>query len=210
MENEEFTPQTQHPAEQEPLSSYTQPRAMPATTERDGAANPVMNQATSVTSPQGSFEQPDGKTRIGMTPRKPVFKDRRFWAGVAAGLAIGFILGIALLGGIAAYQVHKSDTTFSSVMSSCPLPEDSSSEISLGDDGNSISVFIPADTLDDSGTKTHACIQKELKTPSGVVSKMGQTTGFDGQQSDSWGNIKVTWSFNGNSGFHAVYELNDK
>ncbi|PST47725.1 hypothetical protein COO72_11485 [Bifidobacterium callitrichos] len=48
-----------------------------------------------------------------------------------------------------------------------------------------------------------SCLLSELKMPDATISKMQNTSGLDGTQSDSWDGIKATWSYNANREFDA-------
>ena len=79
------------------------------------------------------------------------------------------------------------------------------------DDGETMQVADTGGTLTYSNTASGGvqdldCVLGSLKTPQSVISKMNATTALDGMQSDQWDGIKVTWSYNGNSGFNAVFE----
>lgn len=73
---------------------------------------------------------------------------------------------------------------------------------SLGDNGKSLTYS----GSQYSGVTRLGCLLGQLKAPQSLASKMNATSGLDGMQSDSWDGIKVTWSYNGNSGFNAVFE----
>lgn len=77
-----------------------------------------------------------------------------------------------------------------------------SETVSVGDGGKSLTYS----GTQYSGVKRLGCLLGQLKAPESLVSKMNATSGLDGMQTDSWDGIKVTWSYNGNSGFNAVFE----
>ena len=53
---------------------------------------------------------------------------------------------------------------------------------------------------------TYSCIAEQTSMPQSVQDKIGQTNAYSGMQSDSWDNIKATWSYNGNTGLSITLE----
>lgn len=53
------------------------------------------------------------------------------------------------------------------------------------------------------------CVITFLQMPQATIAKMNATTGLSGMQQDSWDNIDVTWSYNGNIGLHAVFQIDN-
>lgn len=53
------------------------------------------------------------------------------------------------------------------------------------------------------------CVITLLQMPQATISKINATTGLSGTQQDSWDNIDVTWSYNGNIGLQAVFQIDD-
>lgn len=93
---------------------------------------------------------------------------------------------------------------FSDANTFCTFTSKGSGEtVQMGDGGASMTYSnTPSATTDRLG-----CILGQLKAPQSVVSKMNVTSGLDGMQTDSWDGIKITWSYNGNTGFNAVFEM---
>ena len=54
--------------------------------------------------------------------------------------------------------------------------------------------------------ETYKCVAKWTEMPEAIQAKIGQTNGFSGMQSDSWGNLEATWSYNGDSGLTLILE----
>ncbi|WEV41608.1 hypothetical protein OZX57_06360 [Bifidobacterium sp. ESL0682] len=122
------------------------------------------------------------------------------------------------MGGIAAYKVAKQNDAVAAEKAKLPdfkkignecIIGDEETELTAGSDGRSLSMFIPESNMYE-GMKTQQCVNQQLHVPSGILSKMEQTSGLDGSQHDSWGNLEVTWSYNGNSGFRATYEVKEE
>lgn len=54
--------------------------------------------------------------------------------------------------------------------------------------------------------ETYHCLADKTSMPESVQDKIGQTNAYSGMQSDSWDNIKATWSYNGNTGLSITLE----
>lgn len=54
--------------------------------------------------------------------------------------------------------------------------------------------------------ETYKCVAKWTEMPEAIQAKIGQTNGFSGMQSDLWGNLEATWSYNGDSGLTLILE----
>ncbi len=53
------------------------------------------------------------------------------------------------------------------------------------------------------------CVFAALDMPSAVVSHMDQTTSMDGRQSESWGDLTVSWSYHPDRGLDGVLTVAD-
>ena len=49
-------------------------------------------------------------------------------------------------------------------------------------------------------------INRNLGLPESLDEKIGHTSGLDGKQTEEYDNVKVTWSYNANSGLMILYE----
>ncbi|MCR6492719.1 hypothetical protein [Cellulomonas sp. P24] len=77
--------------------------------------------------------------------------------------------------------------------------------IELGDGGTSLT-FDTKGNEDASGAAITdiACIFDRLKMPSAVTSHIDQTTAMDGRQTETWGNVTVSWSYHPDRGLDGV------
>jgi hypothetical protein len=82
--------------------------------------------------------------------------------------------------------------------------------IELADDGDTILIsgdqtFVPA------ALRTFDCVAEETDAPASLEQKVGSTSGIDGRQSDTYGEIEVSWSYSAgdNETFEAAFERAD-
>ena len=78
--------------------------------------------------------------------------------------------------------------------------------LELGDENKTLNLSSDAD----SAMEGYYCVQGRSKMPESVIGKIAQTNSYAGVQSDSWGNLKATWSYNGNSGLNLTLEVIEK
>lgn len=79
-----------------------------------------------------------------------------------------------------------------------------SDTLTLADEGKTLTLTSPANAFQ--AYDTYHCVAGQTRMPESVTGKIDQTNGFSGMQSDSWDNLKATWSYNGNSGLHLILE----
>lgn len=81
----------------------------------------------------------------------------------------------------------------------------------LGDEGSTITVapLQQVDFLIEPSVAAGYCVMTELDAPDSVQSTVGQATGMTGQQETSWEGVNMTYSYNGNVGFSAVFTVAD-
>jgi hypothetical protein len=96
--------------------------------------------------------------------------------------------------------------TFPTALSSCNLADGPDSQ--LGDGGYTLTINNQGDS-DFSGISFEGlgCLIDKLNTPSSVKSHIEQTTSLDGRQSETWGNITMSWSYHPDRGLDAVYQI---
>lgn len=83
-----------------------------------------------------------------------------------------------------------------------------SSDTTLSDDGLSIMVDSRS-KFDRDGVKDIATIISDLGFKDSVLDKMGQTNSMMGNQTESNGIYKVTWSYHPDNGLDAIFELDN-
>lgn len=160
----------------------------------------------------------------GSPKQKLLLEDRHTWIGFALGVVVGIAALIAVSFAVApnagdsGTNTRNPATSKSVSKNKYKLPHykdiesfcgSDNGQVSLNaaSDGTSISLVIPR--MDDESYQVLQCVNIELDAPDSAVSKMQQTNGLSGTQHDSWNNVKVTWSYNGKSGFMATYEIKD-
>ena len=77
-------------------------------------------------------------------------------------------------------------------------------ELTLSDGNATLTLKSPNTPLNT--YETYKCIAEWTDMPEATQTKIGQTNGFSGMQSDSWDNLKATWSYNGESGLTLILE----
>lgn len=113
---------------------------------------------------------------------------------VAVG-AIGFVVVRAL-----------TPNPFEKAIEECGL-EDFSFAATVADGGDTLILDHKGeDDLIGLDYEQFACALQELDVSSSVVSKMDNTRALDGQQSASWGDYEITWSYHPDSGLDAIIE----
>ena len=73
----------------------------------------------------------------------------------------------------------------------------------LGDGGRSLSYS----SGDEGVVRGFSCIADDIGMPQATLSKISNTSGLSGTQTDEWNGIKITWSYNADAGLDAVFEL---
>lgn len=77
-------------------------------------------------------------------------------------------------------------------------------ELTLSDGNATLTLKSPNTPLNT--YETYKCIAEWTDMPEATQTKIGQTNGFSGMQSDSWDNLEATWSYNGDSGLTLILE----
>lgn len=93
--------------------------------------------------------------------------------------------------------------TLEFAVSICDLEDDP--DITLGDDGRSLTIDTQGeDEVEGASIDDAACIFSFVGVPDSTVSKMDGTRALDGQQSDSWDDMEITWSYHPSSGIRFI------
>jgi hypothetical protein len=101
----------------------------------------------------------------------------------------------------AAAQAHALILT--KAFKGCQYDKGQEEDFTLGDGGKSLSYS----SGDDGVVRGFTCITDSVKMPQSTLSKISNTSGLSGTQTDEWNGIKITWSYNANVGLDAVFEL---
>ena len=126
------------------------------------------------------------------------------WTGVA-GIAVGAVLALAIIG-IANAVGSATSNTFQPVLAACSLTDNSDSQI--GDNGKSLTINSKG-TDDATGLSLTEfdCVMAELKTPDSVMAHVSQTSSLDGRQTETWGDLSMSWTYHPSRGLDAVYTV---
>ncbi|MBO3090015.1 hypothetical protein [Cellulomonas dongxiuzhuiae] len=82
--------------------------------------------------------------------------------------------------------------------------------IVVADEGRSLTFDMKGDDdLRGANITDVVCVFTALDMPSAVVSHMDQTTSMDGRQSESWGDLTVSWSYHPDRGLDGVLTVAD-
>jgi len=123
------------------------------------------------------------------------------------------VIGVAVgAGGLLAVQSLLADSARSSVLASAV--EDCGLEGSAGlrlADGNRTLTFDHKGEDQSTGADIFDlyCLFDALDMPEYISSHMGQTTSLDGRQSESWGDLDISWSYHPDRGMDGVITVRE-
>jgi hypothetical protein len=131
----------------------------------------------------------------------------------ALGLAIGLIIGS--LGGAAvgalivptvgAASAALTPSHIKAAVKGCNVT--GNEWITVGDNGNSISMKSSGDESDGADIADIACVLTALNTPDSVISEIDSTRALDGRPSAQWGVYRASWSYHPDNGLDIVIEV---
>lgn len=109
----------------------------------------------------------------------------------------------------AATQAEESKASLlTDALDHCGVEESADAE--LGDGGMTLTVNDRGeDDFGGLGTDKAWCIVKALKPPAAVTSHIEQTTSMDGRQTESWGDVAISWSYHPDRGFDYILTVGD-
>jgi hypothetical protein len=150
--------------------------------------------------PQNVIQQQTGH---GQPKRKSIFADARFWIGLIAGVVIGALL---LFGAEYIYYrqttVEAQNNVLATAYNDCHIKAtEQLDNLKIADNNQTLTLGSGSN-----GMETFDCLVKSMGIPESVQTKVGATTGMSGTQEDSFGNVKITWSYSGNNGLSMVFE----
>lgn len=125
------------------------------------------------------------------------------------GGVVGIVIGAVGVLGVLAIQnavAGLGSNEFQPVLASCGLGDNADTRV--GDNGKSLTVNGKG-TKDASGISLTdlECLMGGLKTPDGIQSHISQTTSLDGRQTETWGDLSMSWSYHPDRGLDAVYTV---
>lgn len=143
------------------------------------------------------------------SPVTPPRSRKHMWFGLG-GLAIGFLLGAGLVGGIAGINslaVANAQAAKAGLLAdayeTCTL--DSVDGATLSADKMSVDFSGAGKYFGPDITDVH-CLGDALGMPDSVSSRMGQTRALDGTQSADWDSFTVSWNYHPDDGLGAIFE----
>lgn len=147
----------------------------------------------------------------------------RPWLLPVATGAAGVLIGAGLVAGITALRADAAAraeeaaaeearsaraTIVPDAVESCGVT--GADGIVVADEGRSLTFDMKGnDDLSGAGITDLVCVFTALDMPSAVVSHMDQTTSMDGRQSESWGDLTVSWSYHPDRGLDGVLTVAD-
>lgn len=153
----------------------------------------------------------------------PPSRPARPWLLPVATGAAGVLIGAGLVGGItalrAAAEVRAEEAAAEEARAAraAVIPDavetcevTGSDGIVVADEGRSLTFDMKGDD-DISGADITdiVCVFTALDMLSAVVSHMDQTTSMDGRQSETWGDLTVSWSYHPDRGLDGVLTVAD-
>ena len=147
----------------------------------------------------------------------------RPWLLPVATGAAGVLIGAGLVGGITALRAdakvraEEAAAEEARAARAAIIPDavetcgvTGTDGIVVADEGQSLTFDMKGDD-DLSGARITdiVCVFTALDMPSAVVSHMDQTTSMDGRQSETWGDLTVSWSYHPDRGLDGVLTVAD-
>lgn len=127
---------------------------------------------------------------------------RKVLGGAAA---LGVLVALSACGGGSDTASSASATQESLIQKSiheCGLK--GSNFMSLGDDGNTLTLQGAPKYGDGLSFDQIKCVVTTTGGPDSVASKMGQTRALDGMQNATWGDYEATWTFHPDNGMNVI------
>jgi hypothetical protein len=163
--------------------------------------------------PDGQVPASEPEKRLPRRVPEPLQRIPAAVAVVVTALALGALGGYAIGAGGSPAATAKAGPSpsatgphaFSDAITKCNLVS-TSEGASISDNGHTMTVENKG--KEDSYGLDQAkmwCLVKAVGAPQAAVSHMEQTTSLDGRQTESWGNITVSWSFHPDRGMDSVF-----
>ena len=121
----------------------------------------------------------------------------------------GLVVGAALMAGVMSLGSSSGRSALlSDAVDACGVA--SATGIDLADEGRSITFDMKGEgDVVGADIGDIACLFAELDVPSAVSSHIDQTTSMDGRQTETWGDVTVSWSYHPDRGLDGVLALTD-
>lgn len=144
--------------------------------------------------------------------------------GLTGSLAVAAALALTACGGEEPTKKADEKPVFSAAFETChertergiagtDLADDLNldEKFRLGDEGNSVTVTGFGGTQAAVLTNIMAvmCVAGETDAPDTLTSKIEQTRPVDGKQSETWGDVEMSWSYDAKTGLSAIFERAD-
>ena len=135
---------------------------------------------------------------------------RRAWLLPAVTGVVGLVFGAALMAAVTAVGADSGQSALlSDAVEACDVA--STYGIELADEGRSITFDMKGEDESAGADVTDiACLFGELDMPSAVMSHIDQTTSMDGRQTETWGDLKISWSYHPDRGLDGVLTVGDE
>lgn len=153
----------------------------------------------------------------------PSSRPTRTWLLPIATGAAGLLIGAGLVVGITALRADAESraegaaaeearaaraAVIPNAVETCGVA--STDGIVVADEGRSLTFDMKGDDdLRGADITDIVCVFTALDMPSAVVSHMDQTTSMDGRQTESWGDLTVSWSYHPDRGLDGVLTVSD-
>lgn len=136
-------------------------------------------------------------------------RQRPAWQVPTATGVAGLVLGAALMAGVMSIRAGGGQPSLlSDAVEACGLT--SVTGIRLADEGRSVTFDMKGeDDATGAGIVDIACLFGELDMPSAVMSHIDQTTSMDGRQTETWGDLTISWSYHPRRGLDGVLTVTD-
>lgn len=150
---------------------------------------------------------------------------RRTWLLPTATGVVGLVLGVGLTSGFHGLQDAAERRAADRAAADAAAEEEAQTEarravladavegcagfgkegLTLGDDGATLTFDMKGeDDFRGASIDGLACIFGALEMPSNVSSHIDQTTSMDGRQTESWGDLTISWSYHPDRGLDGV------
>ena len=153
----------------------------------------------------------------------PPSRPTRPWLLPVATGAAGVLIGAGLVAGITAFRAdaearaEEAAAEEARAARAAVVPDavetcgvTGTDGIVVADEGRSLTFDMKGDDdLRGANITDIVCVFTALDMPSAVVSHMDQTTSMDGRQSESWGDLTVSWSYHPDRGLDGVLTVSD-
>lgn len=130
-------------------------------------------------------------------------------SGAGIGLIVGVILGLAVIpsiAGLAAGVIAAARPgPIVSAVETCEM--ESNLWISVGDDGDSLSMDSLGEETSGADFEDIFCVLDDLDTPDSVIKRISSTRALDGRQTADWDGFSASWGYHPDNGLDIVIDV---